>query len=161
MPGPGEYLPDATEGIVDPADLPQPKIQQRSRMPKKCPCPDCQRPATRHDIRERKLHHLGDPGSGRPVDVRLRYSVHYCCKCNKYFQVDTTDIAAPRADYTNEVVALAVRVVVEDRLPYRSASWLMWRDHRVFVPFATIHSVAGRIAPYWVEAAGEKKLLAN
>ena len=63
MPGPGEYLPDATEGIVDPVDLPKPKIQQRSRMPQKCPCPECQRPATRHDFRECTLHHLGDPGS--------------------------------------------------------------------------------------------------
>ena len=26
MPGPGEYLPDATEGITDPKDLPKPKI---------------------------------------------------------------------------------------------------------------------------------------
>jgi integrase len=33
---------------------------------------------------------------------------------------------------------LAVRLVVEDGLPYRIASWHLWRDHRVFVPFATI-----------------------
>jgi hypothetical protein len=39
----------------------------------------------------------------------------------------------------------AVRLVVEDGLPYRSASWHLWRDHRVFVPFATIQN--------WVEAA--------
>ena len=153
MPGPGEYVADATEGITNPADLPKPKIKQRSRTPKKCRCPDCQRPATRHEIRNRKLHHLGDPASGRPVDIQLQYSVHYCCKCNKYFQVDTTDIAAPRADYTNAVVALAVRVVVEDGLPYRLASWHLWRDHRVFVPFATIQN--------WVEAAGKKNLLAS
>ena len=87
MPVPGEYVADATEGIVDPNDLPKPKIQQRSRTPQKCRCPDCQHPATRHEIRERKLHHLGDPGSGRPVDVQLQYSVHDCCKCKKYFQV--------------------------------------------------------------------------
>jgi hypothetical protein len=47
------------------------------------------------------------------------------------------------------VVAVAVRIVVEDGLPYRTASWHLWRDHRVFVPFATIQN--------WVEAAGEKK----
>jgi hypothetical protein len=34
-------------------------------------------------------------------------------------------------------------------LPYRAASWHLWRDHRVFVPYATIQN--------WVEAAGEKK----
>jgi hypothetical protein len=42
---------------------------------------------------------------------------------------------------------LAVRLVVEDGLPYQIASWHLWRDHRVFVPFATIQN--------WVEAAGE------
>ena len=43
----------------------------------------------------------------------------------------------------------AANEVVEDGLPYRAASWHMWRDHRVFVPFATIQN--------WVEAAGEKR----
>jgi hypothetical protein len=33
-------------------------------------------------------------------------------------------------------------------LPYQTASWHLWRDHRVFVPFATIQN--------WVEAGGEK-----
>jgi hypothetical protein len=33
-------------------------------------------------------------------------------------------------------------------LPYQVASWHLWRDHRVFVPYATIQN--------WVEAAGEK-----
>ena len=46
------------------------------------------------------------------------------------------------------MIALAVRLVVEDGLPYRPASWHLWRDHRVFVPFATIQN--------WVEAGGKK-----
>jgi len=46
------------------------------------------------------------------------------------------------------VIELAVRLVVEDGLPYRPASWHLWRDHRVFVPFATIQN--------WVEAGGKK-----
>jgi hypothetical protein len=33
-------------------------------------------------------------------------------------------------------------------LPYRPASWHLWRDHRVFVPWATIQN--------WVEATGKK-----
>jgi hypothetical protein len=44
---------------------------------------------------------------------------------------------------------LAVRLVIEDGLPYQAASWHLWRDHRVFVPYATIQN--------WVEAAGKKK----
>jgi hypothetical protein len=38
--------------------------------------------------------------------------------------------------------------VVEDGLPSRPASWHLWRDHRVFVPFATIQ--------HWGEAGGKK-----
>jgi hypothetical protein len=58
-----------------------------------------------------------------------------------------TDIA-PGSHYTHRVIALAVRLVVEDGLPYRAASWHLWRDHRVFVPFSTIQN--------WVEAGGKK-----
>jgi len=45
-------------------------------------------------------------------------------------------------------VSLAVRLVVEDGLPYQAASWHLGRDHRVFVPFATLQN--------WVEAGGKK-----
>jgi hypothetical protein len=50
------------------------------------------------------------------------------------------------------VIDLAVRLVVEDGLPSRPASWHLWRDHRVFVPFATIQN-GGR--------GGEKKAQAR
>ena len=59
-----------------------------------------------------------------------------------------TDLADPGSHYTRRVVDTAVRLVVEDGLPYRSASWTLWRDHRVFVPYATIQN--------WVEAGGKK-----
>jgi hypothetical protein len=62
-----------------------------------------------------------------------------------------TDLAPPGSHSTRRVIALAVRLVVEDGLPYRLASWHLWRDHRVFVPFATIQN--------WVEAAGEKRAI--
>jgi hypothetical protein len=45
-------------------------------------------------------------------------------------------------------MVVAVRLVVEDGLPYRAASWQLWRYHRVFVPFATLQN--------WVEAGGKK-----
>ena len=50
--------------------------------------------------------------------------------------------------YTARVVNTAIRLVVEDGLPYRAAEWALWRGHRVFVPFATIQN--------WVEAGGER-----
>jgi hypothetical protein len=97
---------------------------------------------------DRTLHDLGDMVSARPRDLHLTYSQHYCCKCEQYFNVDTLDLAPPKSHYTHRVIILAVRLVVEDGLPYRAASWHLWRDHRVFVPYATIQN--------WVEAGGKK-----
>jgi hypothetical protein len=94
------------------------------------------------------LHDVGDLVSGRPHDIHLAYSVHHCTQCDIYFNSDMSDVALPKSHYTHRVVALAVRLVVEDGLPYEAASWHLWRDHRVFVPWATIQN--------WVEAGGEK-----
>lgn len=148
MPGPGEYQADWTEGITRVEDLPKAKIVRRSRNFSRRPCPKCDRSCYRHDVRERTLHDLGDLVLERPREIHLTYSQHYCCKCHCYFNVDTSDLAPPKGHYTHRVVALAVRVVVEDGLPYRAASWHLWRDHRVFVPYATIQN--------WVEAGGKK-----
>jgi hypothetical protein len=79
----------------------------------------------------------------------VTYSQHYCRPCDHYFNADMLDLAVPNGHYTHRVAAAAVRCVVEDGLPYRTASWHLWRDHRIFVPFATIQN--------WVEAAGEKR----
>jgi hypothetical protein len=85
----------------------------------------------------------------RPRDLRVRYSKHRCEVCGLYFSTVLSDLAPPGSHYTQRVISLAVRLVVEDGLPYRAASWHLWRDHRVFVPFATLQN--------WVEAAGEKR----
>lgn len=146
---PGVYLPDATEGITRAADLPQPRVVPRSFNHATLPCPQCGRAATRLRTQHRTLHELGDPVAGVPVDLRVTYSQHRCKPCGRYFNADMLGLATPGGHYTNRVVAAAVRSVVEDGLPYRTASWHLWRDHRVFVPFATIQN--------WVEAAGEKK----
>ena len=86
--------------------------------------------------------------TGCPVDLLVTYSSHYCSRCQKYFNIDLTDVAPPGGHYTHRVIQMAVRLVVEDGLPYRPASWHLWRDHRVFVPFATMQN--------WVEAGGKK-----
>lgn len=149
MPGPGEYLPDATEGITRVEDLSKPKVVLRSRDFRKRPCPRCGHSAYRHRQGKRVLHDLGELVSGHPRDIHLSYSVHRCSKCRKSFNADMLDLALPGSHYTHRVTGLAVRLVVEDGLPYRAASWHLWRDHRVFVPFATVQN--------WVEAAGEKR----
>ncbi len=145
MPGPGEFLPDPTEGITRIEDRPKPKVRERSRDFRRRPCPRCGHGAHRDRAFQRSLHDLV---SGRPGDPVLTYSQHFCSKCRKSFNVDCTDLAAPGSHYTKRVVALAVRLVVEDGPPYQAASGNLWRDHRVFVPWATIQN--------WVEAGGEK-----
>lgn len=149
MAPPGEYRPDRTEGITRIEDLPKPRRIQRSRNYKRRSCPDCDGNAYRDKRKERILHDLGDPRTERPVDICVRYSQHFCSRCRKYFNADMSDLALPGSSYTHRVISTAVRLVVEDGLAYRAASWHLWRDHRVFVPFATIQN--------WVEGSGKKR----
>ena len=148
MSGPGEYRADRTEGITRVEDLPKAKGVQRSRSFSSRPCPRCDWSCYRNRTVERTLHDLGDLVWERPRDIQLTYSQHYCCQCKSYFNADMSDLAPPKSHDTHRVIAMAVRLVVEDGLPYRVASWRLWRDHRVFVPFATIQN--------WVQAGGKK-----
>jgi hypothetical protein len=148
VPGPGEYLPDPTEGITRIEDLPQPKVRCQSRNYRRRPCPHCGHSSYRDRLARRTLHDLGNPLTGRPRDIVLISSQHYRSRCRRYFNADMTDLADPGSHYTRRVVEAAVRLVIEDGLPYRAASWSLWRQHRVFVPYATIQN--------WVEAGGEK-----
>jgi hypothetical protein len=144
--GPGEYRPDI--GFTKLEDLPRPKVIKQPRNYAYRPCPQCGKLAYRDKVFTRQVHDLGDLLSGRPHDLQITYSQHYCSVCAKYFNVDLSDVAPPHGQYTHRVMVLAIRLVVEDGLPYRAASWHLWRDHRVFVPFATIQN--------WVEAGGKK-----
>ncbi len=78
----------------------------------------------------------------------VTYAQHYCTKCRKYCNAALSDLAPPGSQSTHRVMDLAVRLVVEDGVPSRPTSWHLWRDHRVFVPCATIQN--------WVEAGGKK-----
>ena len=132
MPGPGEYRPDATEGITRIDDLPKPNVSLRSRNYRRRPCPRCQHSSYRDSRGRRTLHDLGDPLTGRPRDLVVLYSRHFCSKCRRYFNADMTDLADPGSHCTRRVIDAAVRLVVEDGLPYRRAGWALWRDHRAF-----------------------------
>jgi hypothetical protein len=148
VPGPGEYRPDPTVGISRTEDLPKTKVCIQSRNYRRRRCPQCGHSAYRDRLGRRTLHDLGNPFTGRPRDIVVLYSQHYCSRCCKYFNADMADLADPGSHYTRRVIDIAVRLVVEDGLPYRVAGWTLWRDHRVFVPYATIQN--------WVEAGGEK-----
>ena len=123
MPGPGEYRPDPSQGITRIEDLPKPKIRCQSRNYRRRLCPRCGQSAYRDRRVRRTLHDLGNPLTGRPRELIVIYSQHYCTRCRKYFNADMTDLAAPGSHYTKRVVDTAVRLVIEDGLPYRAASW--------------------------------------
>jgi len=144
--GPGEYQPDTIFGRIE--DLPNPKIIKEFRNEPQRACPHCHTHAPRDKVFTRRLHDVGDLVSGRPRELHITYSQHHCKMCGKYFSADLTAVAPQGSHYTHRVIALALRLVVEDSVPYRNASWQLWRDHRVFVPFATIQN--------WVEAGGKK-----
>lgn len=149
MTGPGEYVPDVTEGIIRVEDLPKPCIERRSRNWPARSCRRCRHRAGRYAVGTRILHDLGDARTDRPIDLVITFSRHRCRHCGCCFACDLSDLALPYCLYTRRVQQRAVRLVAEDGLPYRNASWHLWRDHRVFVPYATIQN--------WVEAAGKKK----
>jgi hypothetical protein len=149
MDRPGDYVPDATEGITRLEDLPPPHVEHRSRNCRRRKCPRCGRSAPRCNAGQRTLHDLGNVRTGRPINIVITYSKHRCPDCRRCFNADVSDLALPKCHYTHRVQQTAVRLVVEDGLPYRSASWHLWREHRGFVPWATIQN--------WVEAAGGKK----
>ena len=148
MSGPGIYAPDPTETVTSVDELPDPKVSERRRYLANARCPRCGKQCYRDNVMERTLHDLGDLRSGRPVDLHVNYSQHHCTKCNRYFNADMSDLATPKGRYTNRVVSVAVRSVVEDGMAFRGASWRMWRDHRVFVPHDTIRN--------WVRQSGKK-----
>ena len=147
---PGDYIADVSEGITCPKDLPAPRLERHSRNYPWRRCASCGHSARRYDVAHRRLHDLGDSRQGRPIDIVLLQSKHRCRTCRRYFLADVSDLALPKSRYTIRVQRTAVRLVIEDGLPYRPASWHLWRDHRVFVPWPTIQN--------WVEAAGKKKL---
>ena len=140
-------MPDPTAGLTDVKDLPTPTIVLLNSNHTREPCPQCAHQAYRHTHGQRILHALGDLDVGRPRDLLVAYAPHDCSKCRKYCNVDLSALAPPGSHDTPRVIQMAMRLVVEDSVPYRPASWHLWRDHRVFVPLATIQN--------WVEAGGK------
>jgi hypothetical protein len=148
MGSPGTSRPDPSEGMTAIADLPPPEIVPSHRTITRHACPRCHHPASRDTQSQRTLHDLGNLDVWCPRDLMVTSSQHDCTPCRKYFNADLSDLAPPGSQYPHRVMDLAVRLVVEDGVPYRPASGHLWRDHRVCVPFATMQN--------GVEAGGKK-----
>ena len=148
MYGPGRYVPDPTEGIPTVKDLPAPQLVAYHRDHQQTACPRCSPLASRHKAGQRRLHDLGDWCTGHPIALLVTDASHDCDRCTKHCNIALSAVAPPGAHATHRVIDVAVRVVSDDGLPSRPASGHLWRDHRVFVPCATIQN--------WVEAGGKK-----
>ena len=81
--GPGEYKPDIAYTRIE--DLPRAKVIKQSRNYTHRPCPWCGKQAFRDRVFTRQLHDLGDLVSGRPQELLITYSQHYCSACHKCF----------------------------------------------------------------------------
>ena len=112
--GPGEYVPDPTEGITDVQHLPPSQTVAYSRNQPHTPCPRCGPLASRHTSGQRPLHDLGDVSTGCPVDLLVSSSSHYGSKCRTHCNIDLSEVAPPGGHSTHRVIQMAVRLVVED-----------------------------------------------
>src|SRR5439155_27274430 len=108
MPGPGEYVPDVTEGLTSAEDLPQPRSERRSRNYPARRGPRWGHRAGRYGSDSRALHDLGDPRAGRPIDLVVTCAKHHCPCCDCYFAIDLSDLAWPKCQYTRRAQQLAV-----------------------------------------------------
>lgn len=142
-----EYVP-GIKAITSVDEVPEPIVITRRFVYRKRKCPDCGHMSCKNKTLVKTVHDFGDLDVERPVDIKIVYSQHHCCKCNTFFNANYSRIAQPRYQYSNRVVQCAIRLVVEDGLPFRPASLHLWRERLVFVPYGTIKN--------WVVASGEK-----
>ena len=92
MNGPGEYVPDITEGITRVEDLPKARIERRSRTWPARRCPRCRHRAGRYATGSRMLHDLGDARADCPVDLVVTFSRHRFRKAqNSIYSVRTKE----------------------------------------------------------------------
>ena len=137
MPGfPNEYRPDPTEGITRVEDLPKPNISCRSRNFRRRPCPRCGHSSYRDRGFRRPLSHdFSDTPTrtatrpGRALLTALLYPL--------------SQVLQRRHDGSGRAPAVTTREarqvdnapsawIIEDGLPYRTASWnLQARASRV------------------------------
>lgn len=133
-------------------EIPRPILRILHFDTKKARCPNCHTFCSRENRGQRRAHHLGSLLLDRPVDLEIRFANYYCPNCQKYFvHPGVNKIISPYAQYTHAVKETALAYLTEQGLPLREASWALWRHHRVFVPFATLHN--------WVLEAGGKNRL--
>ena len=136
MPGPVNTEPVPTEPTTRIEDLPKPNLYFRElqlstvTLPAVSPQfpPRRQRPAARSTTSE-------TCSRGGPVTWSCSTPQHYRTRVASTSTPRGPTWPIPAATTRDGSSDTAVRLVVEDGLPYRTASWSLWRDHREFVPY--------------------------
>jgi hypothetical protein len=137
MTGPGEYVPDVTQGITRAEDLPHPRRRQRRRNPPPRPRPRWGRRAGRRAAARRAPHDLGGARANCPADLPATSSRHRRPRRGGRLAWDITDPALPHCRSARRAQRRAARLVAGGGLPCRAAGRHLWRDDRAFAPFAT------------------------
>ena len=127
MSPPGDYVADVLEGITRPEDLPAPRLERHSRNYPRRRCPSCGRAARRFGVAHRRLHDLGDPCHGRPIDLILRQSKHRCPGCRRCFLTDASDLALPKSHFTHGT-SVGHRASAVVGCPSHDQTAISWRD---------------------------------
>lgn len=126
--------------MVDVEDLPVPPCVPDSRHQPHTPCPRWDQRASRHNAGHRTVHDRGALSTGRPVDLLVTDASPSCAPCQTSGTIDRSDVAPPGSHDPHRVRDMAVRRVVEERMPSRPARGHLWRAPRVFGPLATRHN---------------------
>ena len=129
MSGPGVYVPEVTEGITRVEDLARASSCAAATSPAVLPflwgprwplgCGLPHRSSSRRPPQR---------PTDRPAYLLLHTSLF---GLSSLLPADQSDLAPLKSQYTHRVQQTAVRLVIEDDMPYRMASWHLWRDHRV------------------------------
>jgi len=148
MCGPGASRPDPTAGMSALAHVPPPAIVFARRPYTHHACPRCGDQAYRDTPDQRTLHAVGPLALWCPRARGGTSAQPYGTQCRTDVQAARSALAPPGRPYPHRGSERAVRLGVEEGGPYRPARGPLWRDHRVFGPFATRQP--------WGEAGGKQ-----
>lgn len=107
---------------------------KESVVKKQATCPRCKSKSRRHSLADR---HMRDLGRGRPKEISVTTSKHYCKNCRKHFTVSLGTLAPKGSRYTWAVIKKALSLREEHTL--EQTAKILRQKHHVRVPPTTIY----------------------
>lgn len=116
-------------------DLGGVEIRQINVTHKVYECLKCGTVSKRHSFGHKWIRDVGIEG---PVVLEVRYSKHFCKKCEYYFAVPTEHLAPSNIKYSQRVIRTTLGLV-KSGASLKAASDIMQSKYHVYVPASTIH----------------------